>query len=403
MNTSLFSQIELAPADPILGLTEAFNKDSNPSKVNLGVGVYQDETGKVPLLDVVRECATKWVQSETTKGYLPIDGIPLYNKGIQSLLFGDAAEVVSEGRAVTIQALGGTGGLKVGADFIRRFFPESEVWISDPSWENHRALFESAGFKVNTYPYYDSSTHGLNFSHMIKSLNSLPNGSVVVLHACCHNPTGVDPTEEQWDIIADLFAHSSKRLIPFIDFAYQGFSQGTEDDAYSVRLFAKKGIPCLIANSFSKSFSLYRERVGGLTILTSSAEESRNVLSQLKRVIRTNYSNPSSHGAQVVAMILGDKDMRSRWEVELAGMRERIRKMRQLFVKGLKDAGLTGDFSFITNQNGMFSFTGLSPEQVERLRSEYSIYMVRSSRICVAAMNEKNVGYICNAIASTMK
>jgi aromatic-amino-acid transaminase len=403
MNTSLFSEIELAPADPILGLTEAFNKDPNPAKVNLGVGVYQDETGKVPLLEVVRECALKWVQTETTKGYLPIDGIPAYTKGIQSLLFGDDSEVISEGRAVTIQALGGTGGLKVGADFIKKFFPQSEVWISDPSWENHRALFESAGFKVNTYPYYDAATHGLNFSQMIKSLNSLPYGSVVVLHASCHNPTGVDPTEEQWEIITDLFAHSSRKLIPFIDFAYQGFSQSAEEDAYSVRLFAKKGIPCLIANSFSKSFSLYRERVGGLTVLTSSSEESRNVLSQLKRVIRTNYSNPSSHGAQVVAMILGDPALRARWETELAGMRDRIRKMRKLFVQGLQDVGVKGDFSFITNQNGMFSFTGLSPEQVEKLRDEYSIYMVRSSRICVAAMNEKNVGYICNAIAATMK
>ncbi|MFA5866256.1 MAG: amino acid aminotransferase [Phycisphaerae bacterium] len=399
--TSLFGQIEQAPADPILGLTEAFNADKNPNKVNLGVGVYQDGTGKVPVLETVREAESRWHEQETSKSYLPIDGVPAYNKAVGGLLLGADSSLMSEGRAVTIQSLGGTGALKVGADFLKRFFPQSVVWISQPSWENHRQLFEATGFAVENYPYYEPQSHGLNFEGMVGAIKKLPARSIVLLHACCHNPTGVDPSREQWRVLVDVFKGSD--LIPFIDFAYQGFGDGIEEDAFAVRSFAAAGISCLIASSFSKSFSLYRERVGALTLLTSSAEESKRVLSQLKRVIRTNYSNPSSHGAQVAAMILSDPDLRGRWQLEVAQMRERILTMRTLFVKTLAQKGVKRDFGFITKQKGMFSYTGLSKETVQKLRSEYGIYMVDSGRICVAAMNEKNLPAVCQAIAEVEK
>jgi aromatic-amino-acid transaminase len=400
VNNSPFSQIEQAPPDPIIGLTEAFNANTNPNKVNLGVGVYQDSTGKVPVLQVVRESEARWREKEETKSYLPIDGLPAYNKAVQKLLFGEDSGVIDEGRAVTVQALGGTGALKVGADFLKRFFPGSEIWISDPSWENHRMLFEAAGFKVNNYPYYDPETHGLNFHGMIETLKGLPKQSVVVLHGCCHNPTGVDLSREQWSIVVELFRTAG--LIPFIDFAYQGFGEGLDQDAFAIRAFADAGIPCLIANSFSKSFALYRERVGALTVLTSGAEESKRVLSQVKRVIRTNYSSPASHGAQVVAAVLGDRELTARWETELTEMRERIQRMRDLFVAALREKGVEQDFQFIRNQHGMFSYSGLSPAAVNRLRDEFGLYIVGSGRICLAALNEKNIGYVCEAIAEVV-
>jgi aromatic-amino-acid transaminase len=400
VNNSPFSQIEQAPPDPIIGLTEAFNANTNPNKVNLGVGVYQDSTGKVPVLQVVRESEARWREKEETKSYLPIDGLPAYNKAVQKLLFGEDSAVIDEGRAVTVQALGGTGALKVGADFLKRFFPGSEIWISDPSWENHRMLFEAAGFKVNNYPYYDPETHGLNFHGMIETLKGLPKQSVVVLHGCCHNPTGVDLSREQWSIVVELFRTAG--LIPFIDFAYQGFGEGLDQDAFAIRAFADAGIPCLIANSFSKSFALYRERVGALTVLTSGAEESKRVLSQVKRVIRTNYSSPASHGAQVVAAVLGDRELTARWETELTEMRERIQRMRDLFVAALREKGVEQDFQFIRNQHGMFSYSGLSPAAVNRLRDEFGLYIVGSGRICLAALNEKNIGYVCEAIAEVV-
>jgi aromatic-amino-acid transaminase len=399
-STVLFAGIEQAPPDPILGLTEAFNADPSPKKVNLGVGVYQDGTGKVPVLKTVREAEAKWYEQENSKSYLPIDGVPAYNKAVQNLLLGADSPLTRDGRALTVQSLGGTGGLKIGADFLKRFFPQSTVYISQPSWENHRQLFEAAGFKVETYPYYDAKTHGLNFEGMLGAIKALPAKSIVLLHACCHNPTGVDPTREQWKALVEVFKTSD--LVPFIDFAYQGFAEGIEEDAYSVRLFAAAGISCLIASSFSKSFSMYRERVGAFTVLTASAEEARRVLSQLKRIIRTNYSNPSSHGAQVAALILSDLAMRTRWEAEVAEMRNRIKSMRTLFVKTLAEKGVTQDFGFITRQNGMFSFTGLSKEIVQKLRGEYSLYIVDSGRICVAAMNEKNLPAICEAIAAVL-
>jgi aromatic-amino-acid transaminase len=396
-----FSGIEQAPPDPILGLTEAFNADTNSKKVNLGVGVYQDAAGKVPVLKTVRAAEAKWYEQENSKSYLPIDGVPAYNKAVQNLLFGADSPVTAAGRAVTVQSLGGTGALKLGADFLKRFFPNSSVYISQPSWENHRQLFEAAGFKVENYPYYDAKTFGLDFEGMLAGIKKLPAGSIVLLHACCHNPTGVDLSKEQWKAVVEAFKSSD--LIPFIDFAYQGFGEGIDQDAYAVRLFAAEGIPCLISSSFSKSLSLYRERVGAMTILTANAEEAKRVLSQMKRVIRTNYSSPSSHGGQVAALILSDPQLRAEWDLEVAEMRNRIKQMRTLFVQTLAGKGVKQDFSFITRQNGMFSYTGLSKENVHRLRSEYSLYIVDSGRICLAAMNEKNLPAVCEAIAAVLK
>jgi aromatic-amino-acid transaminase len=400
MSTSPFSHIEQAPPDPIIGLTEAFNNDPNPSKVNLGVGVYQDANGKVPVLKVVREAEARYYASEATKSYLPIDGLAAYNKEVQKLLFGADSQVMAEGRAVTVQGLGGTGSLKIGADFLKRFLPEAEVWLSNPSWENHQQLFEAAGFKVNSYPYYDAETHGLNFNGMLETLKSLPRQSVVVLHACCHNPTGVDLNEEQWKLVIDVV--QSNDLVPFLDFAYQGFGESIEADAFAVRAFAEMGIPCLIASSFSKSFAMYRERIGALTLLTASAEESKRVLSQVKRVIRTNYSNPPSHGAQIVNLVLSDPELRGQWEAELAEMRQRIKDMREKFVAMLREKGVEQDFNFIKDQRGMFSYSGLSPEAVKTLREENSLYIVGSGRICLAAMNDNNIGAICEAIANVL-
>jgi aromatic-amino-acid transaminase len=400
MASSPFSEIPLAPADPILGLTEAFVADKNPKKVNLGVGVYQDGSGKVPVLSVVREAERLWYDKEDSKSYLPIDGVPAYRKEVQELLLGKDSELVASGRVVTAQALGGTGALKLGADFLRRFLPGSELYISSPSWENHRALFESAGFTVKDYPYYSAENHGLNFPAMKAALSTLPAKSIVLLHACCHNPTGVDLSAAQWDEIVAIVRE--RALVPFIDFAYQGFGQGIEEDALAVRAFTKAGLPCLISSSFSKSFSLYRERVGAITFVTADADEAKRLTSQLKRTIRTNYSNPSSHGGQVVALVLGNAELRKKWESELAEMRGRIQRMRTLFVQKLKGRGISRDFSFIEQQTGMFSYSGLELEKVRRLRSEFGLYIVDSGRICVAAMNENNLDYISEAIAAVL-
>jgi aromatic-amino-acid transaminase len=401
MATSPFSEIPLAPADPILGLTEAFQSDKNPSKVNLGVGVYQDSHGKVPVLKVVREAEQRWYDKEDSKSYLPIDGVPSYNKEVRQLLFGADSELVAAGRVVTAQAMGGTGALKLGADFLRRFLPESGLWLSSPSWENHRALFEAAGFAVKDYPYYDPKTQSVDFAAMKSSLARLPARSVVVLHACCHNPTGVDLDAAQWDEVVDIAKERS--LVPFVDFAYQGFGEGLHADALAVRAFSKADLSFLVSSSFSKSFSLYRERVGAISLVTSSADESKRVTSQLKRGIRTNYSNPSSHGAQVVALVLSDPELRKRWEGELGEMRERIQRMRTLFVKTLGEKGVSRDFSFIEKQCGMFSYSCIDLERVRRLRSEFGLYIVDSGRICVAAMNEKNMDYIASSIAAVLK
>ncbi|NLE29972.1 MAG: aspartate/tyrosine/aromatic aminotransferase [Phycisphaerae bacterium] len=400
-DSSLFSQIQQAPPDPILGLTEAFNADQNPKKVTLGVGVYQNSTGKVPVLTSVRHAEARWFEQETTKSYLPIDGVAAYNKAVQILLLGADSPRIAQNQTVTVQTLGGTGALKIGADFLKNFFNQSTVWISNPSWENHRQIFQSAGFPVQTYPYYDPKTNGLDFDGMYNTIKNLPAKSIVLLHACCHNPTGVDPTPEQWTKLVEL--SKTHDLIPFIDFAYQGFGDGIEEDAFALRSFAQANISCLIANSFSKSMSLYRERVGALTILTDDADESKRVLSQLKRIIRTNYSNPPAHGAQVAALILNDEKLRAQWEIEVAQMRNRIQQMRTEFVKTLSANGVKQNFDFITQQKGMFSYTGLSKETVHKLRNQFALYLVDSGRACIAAMNEKNLPYICQSIASVLK
>lgn len=400
MTASPFAEVPLAPADPILGLTEAFVLDKNPQKVNLGVGVYQDGSGRVPVLSVVREAERRWYEREDSKSYLPIEGVPAYRKEVQELLLGRDSELIAAGRAVTAQALGGTGALKIGADFLRRFLPGSDVYISAPSWENHRALFESAGFTVKEYPYYAAERHGLDFEAMKAALAAMPPRSIVLLHACCHNPTGVDLSEAEWQEVVGIVAE--RALVPFIDFAYQGFGAGIEEDAASVRAFARAGLPCVISSSFSKSFSLYRERVGAVTFVTADADETKRVTSQVKRTIRTNYSNPSSHGGQIVALVLGDAELRVKWETELTEMRTRIKQMRSLFVAQLKARGIGRDFSFIEQQRGMFSYSGIELDKVRRLRAEFGIYIVDSGRICLAAMNEKNLEYISDSIAKVL-
>jgi aromatic-amino-acid transaminase len=395
---TFLAAIEMAPRDPILGVTDAYNTDTNPKKVNLGVGVYYDDNGKIPLLECVKRAEREMTEKLSPRGYLPIDGIPAYDQAVQKLLFGPEHEIVAMGRAVTVQALGGTGGLKVGADFLRRFAPGAQVWISDPSWENHRALFEGAGFTVQNYRYYDPATKGLDFAGMLASLEKIPAGSVIVLHACCHNPTGVDPTPAQWETI--LSTVRSRNLIPFLDIAYQGFADGLDADGEVVRKFAGTPGPLLIASSFSKSFSLYGERVGALTVVASSKEEAARALSQLKRIVRVIWSNPPTHGGQIVAMVLTSPELRTLWEHELAGMRERIREMRKTLVDKLSKRLPGTNFDYVLKQRGMFSYTGLPKAAVDRLRTEFSVYAVDSGRICVAALNSRNITHAADAIAA---
>ena len=400
MTTSIFSAVEMAPRDPILGLNEAFGADTRTTKVNLGVGVYFDESGKIPLLDAVKRAEKTRIESAPARGYQPIEGTPAYNQAVQQLLFGKESSLLAEGRVVTIQALGGTGALKVGADYLRRLLPNAKVYISDPSWENHRALFEAAGFTVESYPYYDASARGVNFQGMKDCLNALPAGSIIVLHACCHNPTGADLTESQWREVIDVM--KARGLVGFLDMAYQGFADGITEDALALNLLAASGLQFFVASSFSKSFSLYGERVGALSAVTASKDESSRVLSQIKRTIRTNYSNPPTHGGAVVAAVLSSPELRQVWETELAGMRSRIRTMRQSFVEKLKAKGVAQDFSFIIQQRGMFSYTGLSADQVARMQNEFGVYAVSTGRICVAAMNTRNLDYVVDAVAAVL-
>jgi aromatic-amino-acid transaminase len=397
---TLFSSVELAPRDPILGLNETFNADQRASKVNLGVGVYFTEEGKIPLLRAVALVEKQMSETPKPRGYLPIEGIAAYNSGVQQLILGANSPIITENRAATFEALGGTGALKIGADFIKRLYPNAQVAISDPSWENHRALFESAGFEVVNYPYYDAQTRGVNFTGMKEYLNTLAANSVVVLHACCHNPTGADITPAQWAEVVELC--KAKNLIPFLDMAYQGFADGIEEDGAAVQLFARSGMSFFISSSFSKSFSLYGERVGALTVVTENKEETTRVISQIKRVIRTNYSNPPTHGASVVATILNSPELRKMWEDELAEMRVRIKQMREELVSQLKVAGVSKDFEFIKQQRGMFSYTGLSKDQVDHLINDHGIYAVGTGRICVAALNTKNIGNVAKAIAAVL-
>ena len=399
---SAFAAALLAPRDPILGLNEQFNADPRVEKVNLGVGVYTDATGKRPLLDCVRAAEAQLAASPAPRGYLPIDGLPAYVKAAQRQVFGAEAEVLQQGRVASLQAIGGTGALKVGADFLKRLQPQARVWISDPSWENHRALFSNAGFEVLNYPYFDASAKGVAFEQLLATVkgDARPD-DIIVLHACCHNPTGYDLKPAQWEQLAPVL--KERQLIPFVDMAYQGFGQGLKEDAYLVRLLAEQGHTFLVASSFSKSFSLYGERVGSLHVVCSDADEATRVQSQLKVAARTNYSNPPTHGAKVVATVLGSDLLCSQWEEELTGMRLRIASMRTALVLAMKAVGVDQPLDFITRQQGMFSYSGLSALQMQRLRSDFGVYGVDSGRICVAALNENNLPRVAAAVASVMK
>ena len=397
---SLFSAVEMAPRDPILGLNEQFAADTNPAKVNLGVGVYYDDNGKLPLLACVQAAEKTMMDKPTARGYLPIDGIVAYDAAVKAMVFGADSEPVKSGRVATIQALGGTGGLKVGADFLKHLNPNAKVLISDPSWENHRALFTNAGFKVESYRYYDAQTRDLNFAGMLADLNAAAAGTVVVLHACCHNPTGYDITPAQWDQVVSVV--KANKLVAFLDMAYQGFAYGLAEDGAAVQKFVDAGLTFFVSTSFSKSFSLYGERVGALSVLCENKEEAGRVLSQLKIVIRTNYSNPPTHGGAIVAAVLANPELRALWEKELGEMRVRIKSMRQMLVDGLKAAGVKQDMSFITRQIGMFSYSGLSKDQMVRLRNEFGVYGTDTGRMCVAALNSKNIAHVCAAIAKVL-
>ncbi|MCW5232506.1 amino acid aminotransferase [Verminephrobacter eiseniae] len=398
---SVFSTVEMAPRDPILGQSEQFNLDTRPVKANLGVGVYFDDAGRLPLLACVQAAEKAMLSAPSTRGYLPIDGIAAYDNAVKALVFGADSEPVQSARVATVQAIGGTGGLKIGADFLKKLSPDAKVLISDPSWENHRALFSGAGFTVDSYAYYDAEKRDLNFDAMLASLNAAAAGSIVVLHACCHNPTGYDISPGQWDQVIAVI--EARGLTPFLDMAYQGFGHGIAEDGAVIGKFVAAGLSLLVSTSFSKSFSLYGERVGGLSVLCTDKEQASRVLSQLKVVIRTNYSNPPTHGAAVVAAVLNDPELRALWERELAQMRLRIKAMRQQLVAGLKAAGVRQDMDFINRQIGMFSYSGLSRAQMLRLRNEFGVYGTDTGRMCVAALNPQNLAHVCQAIAQVLE
>jgi aromatic-amino-acid transaminase len=397
---SLFSTVEMAPRDPILGLNEQFGADTNPNKVNLGVGVYYDDNGKLPLLKCVQTAEKQMTDAPKPRGYLPMDGIAAYDAAVKALVFGADSEPVKSGRIATAQGIGGTGGLKIGADFLKKLSPNAKVLISDPSLENHRALFTAAGFVVESYPYYDAATRSINFPAMLAALQAAPSGTIVVLHACCHNPTGYDITAAEWQQV--IAAVKARNLTAFLDMAYQGFGNGIAEDGAIIGKFVEAGLDFFVSTSFSKSFSLYGERVGALSVLCANKEEAVRVLSQLKIVIRTNYSNPQIHGATVVATVLDTPALRAQWEEELAEMRVRIKAMRQKLVDGLKAAGVKQDMGFITDQIGMFSYSGLSKDQMVRLRNEFGVYGTDTGRMCVAALNSKNIDYVCACIAKVL-
>ena len=396
----MWKEIDAAPADAILGLTEAFKKDSNPRKVNLGVGVYKDENGNTPILECIKAAERALLESETTKSYLPIPGSPAYAANVQKLLFGADSEVIASGRAATAHTPGGTGALRVGADLLKKFSPDAKIWVSSPTWANHKGIFTAAGFEIGDYPYYDAEAQAVNFPALLGALEQVPAGDIVLMHVCCHNPTGVDLSEEQWKQVAALAA--SKGWTPFLDFAYQGFGDGIEEDRRAVELFAKQGIDFLVASSFSKNFGLYKERTGALTLVAPTAEEAAVAMSHLKKTIRVNYSNPPAHGGLAASAVLDDPALREQWVGEVAAMRERIRDMRAALADGLAARGVGRDFSFIKRQRGMFSFSGLSPETVQWLRKERSIYIVGSGRINVAGLTPANIDYVCDAIAEAL-
>ncbi|MCT8862765.1 amino acid aminotransferase [Shewanella xiamenensis] len=396
----IFSQVVLAPADPILGLTDTFKADPRQDKVNLGVGIYKDEAGQTPVLQSVKKAEALLLEQEKTKNYLGIEGVQTYNRVVQELLFGEGSDLVTSGRAATAQAPGGTGALRIAAEFLLRNTPSRNVWVSNPTWANHQNIFETAGLTVKEYGYYNASAHDIDFDGMMTDLANAQAGDIILLHGCCHNPTGIDLTLTQWELVANLCA--DKQLVPLFDFAYQGFGAGIEEDAAGLRLVASKVPELLVANSFSKNFGLYNERIGAVTVVAQNADEAVRAFSQVKRTIRANYSNPPAHGALIVSTILSDASLKALWVQELTEMRERIAEMRTLFVQSLKDEGVTQDFSFISRQNGMFSFSGLNKAQVTRLKDEFGIYIVGSGRISVAGMTKTNMPVICKAIAQIL-
>ncbi|BDA60623.1 aspartate/tyrosine/aromatic aminotransferase [Shewanella sp. DNRA4] len=396
----IFSQVVLAPADPILGLTDTFKADPRQDKVNLGVGIYKDEAGQTPVLQSVKKAEALLLEQEKTKNYLGIEGVQTYNRVVQELLFGEGSDLVTSGRAATAQAPGGTGALRIAAEFLLRNTPSRTVWVSNPTWANHQNIFETAGLTVKEYGYYNASAQDIDFDGMMTDLANAQAGDIILLHGCCHNPTGIDLTLTQWELVANLCA--DKQLVPLFDFAYQGFGAGIEEDAAGLRLVASKVPELLVANSFSKNFGLYNERIGAVTVVAQNADEAVRAFSQVKRTIRANYSNPPAHGALIVSTILSDASLKALWVQELTEMRERIAEMRTLFVQSLKDEGVTQDFSFISRQNGMFSFSGLNKAQVARLKDEFGIYIVGSGRISVAGMTKTNMPVICKAIAQIL-
>jgi aromatic-amino-acid transaminase len=400
MNSSPLATLEMAPIDPIISASEAFVADTNTNKVNLSIGIYCNDSGKVPILDCIKHAEQKFVAAGKPKSYLPMDGLGSFNRATQHMLFDAEHCAVRENRVVTAQTLGGTGGLRVGADFLHNLNPQAEVWVSDPSWENHRVLFEGAGFKVNAYPYYDAATHGIRIDAMLETLRQLPRGTIVVLHACCHNPTGLDPTPGQWRQICDVVKQAE--LIPFLDIAYQGFAEGLDADAAEVRRFADECPLVVVASSFSKSLSLYSERVGALSIVTGSADEARRALSQIKRVVRASYSGPPSYGGCLAANVLTDPALLKQWDTELHQMRDRVKLMRRQLIDKIRVLRADFDLSYVIGQRGMFSYSGLTKEQVGRLRDEYSIYALDSGRVCVAALNSRNIDYVAQAIANVL-
>jgi aspartate aminotransferase/aromatic-amino-acid transaminase len=396
----MFENIEMAPADPILGLTEAYKKDARPEKINLGVGIYMNEKGVTPIFDSVKRAEKLLVEKETTKSYLPIPGAPEYGAEVRKLIFGADHEIIANKRAVTAHTPGGTGALRVGGDFVKRIFPNARIWISAPSWENHKGVFTAAGLEVKTYPYYDAEKKALAFEDMMRVLNEVPSGDVVLFHACCHNPTGMDPNAEQWSEIAATVER--RGFLPFVDFAYQGLGDGLDEDAAGVRKLCKPGKELIISSSFAKNFGLYNERAGAITLVTPSEENAARAFSQLKLSIRTNYSNPPAHGGLVVTTVLSNPELRALWVKEVKDMCARIQSMRELFVNTLKAKGVARDFSFITRQKGMFSYSGLTRDQVDALRDKHGIYIVGSGRINVAAMTPSNMEPLCNAIAEVL-
>ncbi|SAK57323.1 aromatic amino acid aminotransferase [Caballeronia catudaia] len=396
----MFEHIDAYPGDPILSLNENFQKDPRTNKVNLSIGIYFDDEGRLPVMQAVREAELSILKDLGPKPYLPMAGFAHYRDAVQQLVFGNDSPARADGRIATVQTLGGSGALKVGADFIKRYFPQSKVWVSDPTWENHRFIFERAGFEVNTYPYYDEATGGLRFDAMLEGIDKLPAKSVVLLHACCHNPTGVDLDSAQWLKLIDVL--QKRDLLPFVDMAYQGFGAGLDDDAFAVRELARRGVPAFIANSFSKNFSLYGERCGGLHVICDDAAEADRVLGQLTSAVRANYSNPPTHGAKIVTHVLNTPELKQSWQAELASMCQRIARMRQAIHDGLKDHVKGEMLTRYVKQRGMFTYTGLVAEQADRLKEEFGVYILRSGRMCVAGLNERNVQVVADAIGKVL-